>query len=94
MSITECLTHNGTYLLIRILKLRAELMGLHKLNLKDLIKWAEQFCWNGDRLSLSTGGTAAPLSCDLIGRSHHSQKSGRGNGLGRSENKRPETRRS
>ncbi|GFV79477.1 retrovirus-related Pol polyprotein from transposon 297 [Trichonephila clavipes] len=60
----------------------------------DLIKWAEQFCWNGDRVNLSTGGTAAPLSCDLIGRSHRSQKSGRGNGLGRSENKRPETRRS
>ncbi|GFX36858.1 hypothetical protein TNCV_4000192 [Trichonephila clavipes] len=27
------------------------------------------FCWNGDRRSLSAGGTAAPLSCDLIGRS-------------------------
>ncbi|GFT62875.1 hypothetical protein TNCV_1607011 [Trichonephila clavipes] len=32
---------DGTYLLIRILELRAELMGLHKLNLKDLKKWAE-----------------------------------------------------
>ncbi|GFT72450.1 hypothetical protein TNCV_615941, partial [Trichonephila clavipes] len=31
----------GTYLLIRILELRSELMGLHKLNLKDLNKWAE-----------------------------------------------------
>ncbi|GFX73252.1 hypothetical protein TNCV_3537751 [Trichonephila clavipes] len=35
----------------------------------DLIRWADQFCWNGDRTSLSTGETAAPLSCDLIGRS-------------------------
>ncbi|GFU88464.1 hypothetical protein TNCV_3354031 [Trichonephila clavipes] len=41
MSITEYLSLIGTYLLIRILKLRAELMGLLKLNLKDLNKWAE-----------------------------------------------------
>ncbi|GFV92804.1 retrovirus-related Pol polyprotein from transposon 297 [Trichonephila clavipes] len=41
MSITEYLSLIGTYLLIRILELRAELMGLHKLNLKDLNKWAE-----------------------------------------------------
>ncbi|GFW59121.1 hypothetical protein TNCV_2780521 [Trichonephila clavipes] len=35
-----------------------------------------------------------PSSCDMIGRGHSLAKSGRENGLGRSENKRPETGRS
>ncbi|GFX55838.1 hypothetical protein TNCV_610041 [Trichonephila clavipes] len=35
-----------------------------------------------------------PAFCDLIGRGHSLGESGRGNGLSRSENKRPETRRS
>ncbi|GFU61983.1 hypothetical protein TNCV_4022661 [Trichonephila clavipes] len=35
-----------------------------------------------------------PSSCDLIGRGHSLAESGRGNGLGRSENKRPDTGRS
>ncbi|GFY11970.1 hypothetical protein TNCV_4974701 [Trichonephila clavipes] len=35
-----------------------------------------------------------PSSCDLIGRGHSLAESGRGNGLGRYENKRPETGRS
>ncbi|GFV37967.1 hypothetical protein TNCV_2663801 [Trichonephila clavipes] len=34
-----------------------------------------------------------PSFCDLIGRGQSLAKSGHGNGLGRSENKRPETRR-
>ncbi|GFW82207.1 RNase H domain-containing protein [Trichonephila clavipes] len=30
--------------------------------------FAQQFCWNGDRVNLSAEGTVAPFSCDLIGR--------------------------
>ncbi|GFT73095.1 hypothetical protein TNCV_4309831 [Trichonephila clavipes] len=41
-----------------------------------------------------TEGKGCPACCVLIGREPIDAESGRGNGLGRSENKRPETRRS
>ncbi|GFT75295.1 hypothetical protein TNCV_967561 [Trichonephila clavipes] len=67
MSITEYLSLIGTYLLIRILKLRAELMGLLKLNLKDLNKWAETILVKR-RQTKSVGRWISLHFRDLIGR--------------------------
>ncbi|GFV39575.1 integrase catalytic domain-containing protein, partial [Trichonephila clavipes] len=58
------------------------------------LKWAEQFYWNGDRRSLSAEGTIALLPTIGLAEASRFAESGRGIGLGRSENKRPETRRS
>ncbi|GFS93271.1 hypothetical protein TNCV_2106931, partial [Trichonephila clavipes] len=54
-----------------------------------------QFCWNGDRLNLSAEETVAPLSCDLDWQRPFARREvGVEMDWGRSENKRPEQRRS
>ncbi|GFX88111.1 integrase catalytic domain-containing protein [Trichonephila clavipes] len=72
---------------VRVARVKTETGELGK-------KWAEQFCWNGDRRSLSAEGTIALLPTICLAEASRFAESGRGNGLGQSENKRPETRRS
>ncbi|GFS94037.1 hypothetical protein TNCV_2573661 [Trichonephila clavipes] len=67
-TVLNCIVKGQASLSSPSLRLRGKWHVTYGVPVPERDKWAEQFCWNGDRVNLSAEGTVAPLSCDLIGR--------------------------